>query len=65
MTVVGRNCKTREGLTVHRAQQLEPRDRRTRFGIAVTAPARTLVDFASEATRDELEQAIAEARALD
>ena len=63
LTVVGRNCRSRPGLSVHRVKQLDPRDRGRRSGIPVTSPARALVDFAAEAGADELEQAIAEARA--
>jgi very-short-patch-repair endonuclease len=45
-------------LALHRA------DRSAVNGIRVTAPARTLIDFASQATPDELEAAVSEAFAL-
>ncbi len=64
VTVVGRSPRIREGLRIHRAQGLNSADRRLRNGIPITSPARTLIDFASRATSDELERAIAEAYAL-
>jgi very-short-patch-repair endonuclease len=62
--VPGRNCRTRVGLIVHKPRQLDPRDRTTKFGIPVTSPARTVIDFAADAGRDEAEGAIAEACAM-
>jgi very-short-patch-repair endonuclease len=47
---------------VHRVQQLDRRDQRLHRGIPVTAPARSLIDFAAHADSDELERAMAEAR---
>ena len=64
VTVVGRHCRSRPGIDVTQVKQLDPRDRRIKDGIALTAPARTLVDFAADAENDELEQAMSEARAL-
>jgi very-short-patch-repair endonuclease len=64
VTVVGRHCRSRPGLSVHRPKQLDPRDRAVKRGIPVTAPARTLVDLAATAADSELERAIAEAYAL-
>jgi very-short-patch-repair endonuclease len=49
---------------VHNVERLDPLDSGLLRGIPATAPARTLIDFASEATSDELERAIAEAFAL-
>jgi very-short-patch-repair endonuclease len=65
VTVVGRDRRSRPGLSVHRVRHLDPRDRGHRNGIPVTAPARSLLDFAADAGSDELERAIAEARARD
>jgi very-short-patch-repair endonuclease len=64
LTLVGRDRKPRPGVAVHRVRALDPRDRRLHRGIAVTAPARTLLDYAAIAAPDELERAIAEASAL-
>jgi very-short-patch-repair endonuclease len=64
LTLVGGSCKRRGGLRVHRVQALHRRDRGTKYGLRVTAPARTLIDFASQATGDELERALSEAYAL-
>jgi very-short-patch-repair endonuclease len=64
VTVVGRNCRSRSGIIVHKAHRLHHRDRTTRFGIPITAPARSLIDFASTAGYEESERAMAEAFAL-
>lgn len=64
VTVVRRSCRSREGLRVHNVERLDDRDRRFPRGIPATSPARTLVDFAHQATPDVLEAAIAEAYAL-
>jgi very-short-patch-repair endonuclease/predicted transcriptional regulator of viral defense system len=62
VTVVGRKYRSREGLKVHRSSHLDPLDATTKNGIPLTAPARTLIDFAGEADDSELERAISEAR---
>ncbi|HUA04765.1 MAG TPA: type IV toxin-antitoxin system AbiEi family antitoxin domain-containing protein [Solirubrobacteraceae bacterium] len=64
ITVVGRDCRSRDGLRVHRAETLVAADRAHKRGIPVTSPARTLIDFAATTGRDEAERAIAEAFAL-
>jgi very-short-patch-repair endonuclease len=64
IAVVGRRCRSREGLWVHAVEGLAPADRGDKNGIPVTSPARTVVDFAAIASRDEAERAIAEACAL-
>jgi very-short-patch-repair endonuclease len=63
VTVVGRNCRSREGIRVHRVAALDRRDVQILDGILVTSPARALIDFAATATDDELEHAYDEARA--
>jgi very-short-patch-repair endonuclease len=65
LTVVGRNCRSRDGLRVHRVDTLHPDDRSQRRGIPITAPARTLIDYASTTGTNEAERAIAEAFALN
>jgi very-short-patch-repair endonuclease len=64
VTVVGRNCRTRAGLRVHRVEALAGADSAECRGIPITAPARALIDFASTAGREEAERAIAEGFAL-
>jgi very-short-patch-repair endonuclease len=64
LTVAGRNCRSRDGLRVHRVETLAPQDRAACRGIPITAPARTLIDYASTASPEEAERAIAEAFAL-
>jgi predicted transcriptional regulator of viral defense system len=61
---VGGNHRDRPGVRIHRVADLDPGDRRLCRGIPVTSPARALLDFASQAEPDGLEQAIAEAYAL-
>ncbi len=63
VTVVGRDCRSRDGLRVHAAERLDATDRAHKSGIPVTSPARTLVDYAATANAAELEWAIAEAHA--
>jgi very-short-patch-repair endonuclease len=64
LTVVGRDCRSRDGLQVHQIQALDPRDRRRRGGIPITAPPRTLIDYTAACDYEEAERAIAEAFAL-
>ncbi len=64
VTAVGRGCRSRSGIAVHRLPELDPGDRSEKSGIPVTSPARTLLDFSSRASADERERAIAEAYAL-
>jgi very-short-patch-repair endonuclease len=64
VTVVRRWCDSRDNLRVHATDHLDARDRRALRGIPVTAPARSLIDFAADADDDELEAAVSEARAL-
>ena len=63
VSVVARNCKSREGLRVHRLARLDPRDSAAKNGIPITSPSRALVDLAASAGSDEVEAALAEARA--
>jgi very-short-patch-repair endonuclease len=60
VTAVGRNPRQRAGVRVHRVASLDPRDATKRHRMPITAPARTLVDFAAEARPHELEAALAE-----
>jgi very-short-patch-repair endonuclease len=62
VTLVGRDCRPRPGLTVHRVATLDRSDLRQRKGLPVTSPARTVLDLAGELEIDDLESAVAEAR---
>src|SRR3954471_7547999 len=57
--------RTRPGLVVHRRSNLGERDLAKREGIAVTTPARTLVDLAGRLSPGQLEAAINEADRLN
>ena len=62
VTVVGRRPRQHEGTRLHRVPSLAKADILRRHDIPVTAPARTLVDFAEQAGTAELERALNEAR---
>jgi very-short-patch-repair endonuclease len=61
VTVPSPRCPARAGIRIHRVQALRP-DEVTRLRrIAVTTPARTLLDLATQLPVRELEQALAQA----
>jgi very-short-patch-repair endonuclease len=62
VTVIGRHVGSRPGLRLHRVAGLDIRDVRILDGLPVTSPARTLIDFASEADEAQLLRAVAEGR---
>lgn len=64
VTVIGRNARQRDGVVAHRVPCLDPRDVRLQDGIPVTAPARTLIDFAAGADLSQIDRARNEARVL-
>ena len=64
VTVVGRDCRSRDGLRVHGVKRLGARDRGRRLGIPTTSAARTVIDVAATASYEEAERLIAEAYAL-
>jgi very-short-patch-repair endonuclease len=64
VTLVGRRCRPKEGVRVHGVARLDRRDVRRKGEITLTAPARTLIDLASDASDQELERAVSEARVL-
>jgi very-short-patch-repair endonuclease len=59
-TIVGRKPAPRVGVRIHCVGALSQRDVRIRSGLTVTSPARTVIDFAADATTAELERAIAD-----
>ena len=63
VTVAGRDCRSRDGLTVHAVERLSSEDHGHRSGIPVTSPPRTVIDYAATANASETERAIAEAYA--
>lgn len=63
VTVIGGYRRPRSGLRLHRVCQLDPDDVSLRNRLRVTALARALIDFATEATSAELADAFGEARA--
>jgi very-short-patch-repair endonuclease len=59
VAVPSRRCPARAGIRIHRVSEL-PADEVTALRrIRITAPARTLLDLASQLSRRELEQAVA------
>jgi very-short-patch-repair endonuclease len=64
VTLVGHNVGRPTGLRIHRVVALDVRDVRLRYGLPVTSPARTMIDFAGEAPSAAVEAALNEARVL-
>ena len=64
ITVTERHSRRRRGIHLHRTTVRGPHELRERDGVPVTAPIRTLIDFAASAGEEDLERAVAEAFAL-
>lgn len=64
MTVPGRGRSSRDGIRVHRTSNLESREIRTKDGLRLTSPARTLLDMAEATPTSELRRAFGEAHVL-
>ena len=65
VTVPSRHRRGDGGIVVHKTETLAHYEIRDRHGIPVTAPIRTLIDFAGDdASDEEFERAVAEAFAL-
>jgi very-short-patch-repair endonuclease len=60
--VAGRRRRRRRGIRLHLVDAIAPGDVRTQHGLKVVFPAGALIEFAAEATPDELGDAVAEAR---
>jgi hypothetical protein len=58
ITVVGRSRPIVSDVVIHRVNRLEAIDRTTRGGLAVTTPARTMLDYAAVAAAEDLERAL-------
>jgi hypothetical protein len=61
LTMTDPACRKRAGLRVHEVARLFAADVRTKGGIRLTSPARTIVELAADADDHELERLIAEA----
>jgi very-short-patch-repair endonuclease len=61
VTVLG-NPRPRPGVRLHRVTRLHPSDIRTHRDLRLTSPARTMIDFAAQASSSELVSAFGEAR---
>lgn len=64
LTSIRRHVRDAPGMLVHRVATLDLRDVRLRHGLPVTAPARTLIDFAAAASGSAVADALNEARVL-
>ncbi len=62
LVVVRRKLAPRDGIRVHTTRSLEPDEIAMRHGVPITSPSRTIVDFAGDATDDEVEWAIGRAQ---
>jgi len=58
------NIGSQPGIRFHRTRVLPPSDRRSKNGLPLTSPARTLVDLAAHLTERDLERALDEALIL-
>jgi very-short-patch-repair endonuclease len=63
VTLIGCKARPRLGIRLHRLAGMHPGDIRTHRNLRLTSPARTLIDFAAQASSSELESAFGEARA--
>ena len=63
VTVVAGKPRAREGIRLHRVRQLHRDDSTMRSDLRLTSLARTVIDFAAQATSSERHNAFAEARA--
>jgi very-short-patch-repair endonuclease len=64
VTVPGSSARSRPGLRIHRTRHLDPRDVARREAIAVTTPARSLLDLADELPPAGLRRAARQAQAM-
>ena len=62
LTLVAKNPRGRPGVRVHRVRALDRTDMRRQRNLAVTAPARTIIDLAAVAKLADLHEALANAR---
>ncbi len=62
VSIAGRHCRKRQGIRLHLVQSWRRREIRTSHGLRLVSPARALIDFAADASFDQLGDAVAEAR---
>ena len=62
VTVIARRRRSRPGIRVHTTRNADPRDFGSIDGLPITSPARSLLDFADDATPNELARAVNEAQ---
>jgi very-short-patch-repair endonuclease len=62
VTVPGHHCRKRRGIRLHLVDALPSKDVRTRHGLRVTFPARALIEYAAEASPDDLGDVVNDAR---
>lgn len=62
--VTGESLRRHGGVVTHRVARLGPVDLATHDNLRLTAPARTVIDFATDAPLSEVERALSEGRAL-
>jgi very-short-patch-repair endonuclease len=62
VTMVGRHCRPKAHVRIHRVATIDDGDVRLKHGLHLTAPARTVIEMAAEGSERELEAVIAEAR---
>jgi very-short-patch-repair endonuclease len=61
VTVAARHPRQRAGIRIHRVAVLDPTELRTREGLLVTSPARTVCDLPATEPRKDVERALEEA----
>jgi predicted transcriptional regulator of viral defense system len=62
VTISERQRRPKQGIHLHRVASIEDRDVRTKSGLRLTSPARTILDLAARVGVAELERLVAEAR---
>jgi very-short-patch-repair endonuclease len=58
VSVVGRACRSREGLRVHRLEAIDRREIQRHEGLWISTPARALLEIAATSSFDELADAV-------
>jgi hypothetical protein len=61
VTLPARSAQPRRGLRIHLVRTLDAKDIRRRHNLRVTSPARSLIDFATQAASNELLHALSQA----
>lgn len=64
VSVVRRCCKSREGMQVHRIQQIHKSERRRHEGLWISSPARAVLEVAAGASVDEVAHLVNEGQGL-